>query len=50
MNDYQFSVVGSGYVGMSLATLISEKYPVKILDIDLNSTLEKRVVSQQIQL
>ncbi len=36
MNDYQFSVVGSGYVGMSLATLISEKYPVKILDIDLD--------------
>ena len=27
-------VVGSGYVGMSLATMLSKKYQVCVLDID----------------
>lgn len=29
----QFSIVGAGYVGLSLATLISKKYPVTLVDI-----------------
>lgn len=30
----KFTIVGSGYVGMSLAALISRKYPVTVHDID----------------
>ena len=30
----RFSVVGTGYVGLSLSILISQKYDVKCIDID----------------
>ena len=30
----KFCVVGSGYVGLSLAVLISQKYEVNLLEID----------------
>ena len=29
-----FSVVGAGYVGLSLSILISKKYKVNLIDID----------------
>ena len=32
--DIKISIIGSGYVGMSLAALLSKNNPVKIYDID----------------
>ena len=34
MQKYKITVIGAGYVGMSLAVLLSQKYKVQILDID----------------
>ena len=34
--NYNIAVVGAGYVGLSLAVLLSQKNDVKLIDIDEN--------------
>ena len=33
-SKHKITVIGSGYVGMSLAVLLSQKHSVEIVDID----------------
>ena len=33
-SKHKITVIGSGYVGMSLAVLLSQKHSVEVVDID----------------
>ena len=45
---YKITVVGSGYVGMSLSVLLSQKNDVTVLDID--KSVLRRLMQVNLQL
>lgn len=54
MNKIKITVVGSGYVGMSLAVLFAQRNDVVVLDIDINrvnriNNMQSTVVDPEIQ-